>query len=94
MDDHRIQGVSSYLLTPGAAPSLTAGLLSGELPAPAPPAEQALMRLHTYGTFLRAGWIRRGTDTYLNPNRIASEVVVPEKRRVQAAAVLGMGGGR
>ncbi len=75
MADERINAISSYLLTPGAAPSLIAGLESGDLPALPDPQQQALMRLHTYGTFLRAGWVRRGTNTYFNPARIDAEVL-------------------
>ncbi|MHC4991476.1 MAG: radical SAM protein [Planctomycetota bacterium] len=75
MSDERINAISSYLLTPGAAPSLIAGLESGELPPMPSPPEQALMRLHTYSTFLRAGWIRRGTNTYFDPSRIAPEIL-------------------
>ena len=75
MNDPRINAISSYLLTPGAAPSLVAGVAAGELPTPPSPREQALMRLHTYGRFLRSGWVRRGTNTYLDPSRIAPEVI-------------------
>jgi oxygen-independent coproporphyrinogen-3 oxidase len=28
------------------------------------------MRLETYGAFRRAGWVRRGTNTYVDPRRI------------------------
>ena len=33
------------------------------------------MRLHTYGTLIRAGWLRRGTNTYVNAARLEPEIV-------------------
>lgn len=75
MRDPRINCISSYVLTPAAAPSLLAAIAAGEIP-PMPSAhERALMRLHTYGTFLREGWVRRGTNTYLNPARVPPDVL-------------------
>lgn len=75
MHDPRINCISSYVLTPAAAPSLLAGIAAGELP-PLPSAhERALMRLHTYGTFLREGWIRKGTNTYIHPGRVTPDVL-------------------
>lgn len=68
--DPRITAISSYLLTPGAAPALIAAVDGGQIPGVPPPLLQALMRLETYGTFRRAGWIRRGTNTYVDPARI------------------------
>ena len=73
--DPRISAISSYLLTPGAAPALLAAVEAGRIPSPPAPLEQALMRLETYGVFRRAGWIRRGTNTYVDPSRIAPEVL-------------------
>jgi oxygen-independent coproporphyrinogen-3 oxidase len=75
LDDPRINAISSYLLTPGAAPSLIAGLESGELPAMPVFADQAIMRLHSYTTMLRRGWVRRGTNTYFSRDRIAPEIL-------------------
>ncbi len=75
MNDPRINCVSSYVLTRGAAPSLIAGLESGDLPELPKPAQHAQMRLHTYGTLLREGWTRRGTNSYFNPKRIDPEVL-------------------
>lgn len=75
MDDPRINCISSYLLTPGAAPSLLAGLAGHDLPPLPSYPEQAMMRLHTYSTFLRNGWVRRGTNTYVNPQRLDPEIV-------------------
>ena len=75
MDDSRINAISSYLLTPGAAPSLLAGLEDKTVPAMPEFPQQALMRLHTYETFLRNGWSRRGTNTYINPQRIDARYV-------------------
>ncbi|MEO0478841.1 MAG: radical SAM protein [Planctomycetota bacterium] len=74
LEEPRIHGISSYLLTSSAAPSLVAAVDSGEVPEPPSPAIQAAMRLHTYSTLQREGWIRRGTNTYLDPSRIAPEV--------------------
>jgi len=75
MEDQRISAVSSYLLTPGAAPSLLAGVAAGEIPAPPPVNRQAHMRLNTYSTFQREGWLRRGTNTYVNPRRLEDDVL-------------------
>ncbi|MEV0126409.1 radical SAM protein [Streptomyces sp. NPDC050703] len=68
-----INAISSYLLTSGASPSLVGGLLSGALPPQAPPQDRALMRLNTYGTLLRAGWVRRGTNTYIDPVSVPAD---------------------
>lgn len=70
MSDPRITAISSYLLTAGAAPALVAAMGRGTIPAAPPPLEQALMRLETYGAFRRAGWTRRGTNTYVDPSRV------------------------
>lgn len=75
MSDSRINGISSYLLTTGAGPALVAAVDSGVIPPPPPPVEQALMRLHTYGSFLRQGWVRRGTNSYYHPGRIADRTL-------------------
>lgn len=68
MEDPRITGVSSYVLTEGAAPSLIAALRSGEIPPLPSSEEHARMRLMTYAAFARAGWPRRGTNTYYDPS--------------------------
>jgi oxygen-independent coproporphyrinogen-3 oxidase len=70
MADSRITALSSYLLTVGAAPALVAAIDRGTVPSVPPPLDQALMRLETYGAFRRAGWVRRGTNTYVDPRRI------------------------
>lgn len=75
MNDSRINAISSYLLTPGAAPSLVAAIESKTIPEMPSHFDQALMRLHTYSTFLRAGWKRKGTNTYIDPSRVPSEVI-------------------
>ncbi len=75
MDDPRINCISSYLLTPAAAPSLLAGLATGDLPPTASAPEQALMRLHTYGTLQRSGWIRRGTNTYVRTDGLDPRIL-------------------
>ncbi len=73
MNDERINCISSYLLTPGAAPSLLAAIEAGKIPAMPSFPLQALMRLHTYSTLRRQGWIRAGTNTYINPERVSPE---------------------
>lgn len=70
LDEPRIHAISSYLLTASAAPALVAAVARDDIPPPPPPAIQAAMRLHTYSTFQREGWLRRGTNTYLDPTRI------------------------
>jgi len=75
MADSRINAISSYLLTLGAAPSLVAAVEAEQIPAPPAPLDQALMRLETYGAFRRAGWVRRGTNTYVDPRRMEPAVL-------------------
>ncbi len=75
MKERRINAISSYLLTPGAAPSLLAALDQAAIPAMPTFRDQAMMRMHTYGSFLREGWVRRGTNTYVDSLRIAPEFV-------------------
>ncbi len=70
MREPRINAISSYLLTMAAAPSLVAATTAGTIPPPPPPLQQALMRLSSYGAFRRAGWVRRGTNTYVDPRRV------------------------
>lgn len=70
-----INSISSYLLTPGAAPKLVADIESGVVPSPPTQQEQALFRLHTYAELLRHGWVRKGTNTYMNPKKIGSDVL-------------------
>ncbi len=73
--DPRITAISSYLLTAGAAPALLAAIDGGKIPEAPPPLQQALMRLETYGAFRRAGWVRRGTNTYVDPARMAASAL-------------------
>jgi oxygen-independent coproporphyrinogen-3 oxidase len=75
IEDPRIQAISTYLLTAGAAPSLLA--LSGAGRIPERPAEdqQAMMRLHTYSTLLREGWVRYGTNTYVDPRSVPDDAL-------------------
>lgn len=75
MDEPRIGAISSYLLTTGAAPALVAAVERGEIPPLPGPHAQSLMRLHTYTAFLRRGWQRRGTNTYVDPARIPRPVL-------------------
>jgi len=65
-----INAISSYLLTPGAAPSLLAATAAGKIPPQPDTLTQALMRLATIGGFRRARWVRRGTNTYVDPTRV------------------------
>jgi len=75
MAEPRINAISSYLLTVGAAPALVAAIERGTVPAVPAPLEQALMRLETYGAFRRAGWVRRGTNTYVDPQRVGASTL-------------------
>jgi coproporphyrinogen III oxidase-like Fe-S oxidoreductase len=75
MQEPRINAISSYLLTPGAAPSMLAALDQKIIPSMPTFRDQAMMRMHTYGCFMREGWVRRGTNTYIDPRRIEPEVV-------------------
>ena len=75
MREPRINAISSYLLTVAAAPSLLAATSTGTIPAPPPALEQALMRLSTYGALRRAGWVRRGTNTYVDPRRMGDDIL-------------------
>ncbi|QUS58704.1 radical SAM protein [Pseudovibrio brasiliensis] len=61
-----INAVSTYLLTPGAAPSLVADVKGEKVPHVPTHKEQAVMRLHSYSTLQQAGWVRRGTNTYVD----------------------------
>jgi coproporphyrinogen III oxidase-like Fe-S oxidoreductase len=70
IDHPRVNSISSYLLTPGAAPKLLADIQAGIIPPPPTQEEQALFRLHTYAELLRHGWVRKGTNTYMNPKVI------------------------
>lgn len=75
MEDPRINCISSYVLTPAAAPALVAAVAAKKIPPQPPPQEQALMRLHTYAAFSRSGWIRRGTNSYVNPHQMSVDVL-------------------
>lgn len=75
MEHPGINAVSSYVLTPGAAPALLAAVAKGQIPAPTSPEVHARMRLITYATFARAGWTRRGTNTFYDVNRIPTELL-------------------
>lgn len=71
MEDPRVNAISSYLLTPGAAPSMLAAINQEVIPPSPAFSDQAMMRLQTYGTFLRNGWTRRGTNTYVDPSSMS-----------------------
>ncbi len=75
MSEPRIHALSSYLLTAGAAPALLAAIDQRAIPKTPAPLEQALMRLETYGAFRRAGWRRRGTNTYVDPRRVPADAL-------------------
>jgi len=75
IEDPRIHAISSYLLTAGAAPSLLALARSGRIPERPAEELQAMMRLHTYSTLLREGWVRCGTNTYVDPRTVANDVL-------------------
>jgi oxygen-independent coproporphyrinogen-3 oxidase len=71
----KINSISSYLLTPGAAPKLVADVQAGIIPSLPSQEEQALFRLHTYTELLRHGWVRKGTNTYMDPKKIIPEAL-------------------
>ncbi|MBD1557782.1 radical SAM protein [Vibrio sp. S9_S30] len=75
MNHPGINAISTYLLTPGAAPSLLADLSSGKIPPQASPDVQAKMRLHSYATLQKNGWVRRGTNTYYDAHSIPKEIL-------------------
>ena len=70
-----INSISTYLLTPGAAPKLVSDIATGAIPAPPSQQEQGLFRLHSYATLLRHGWVRKGTNTYMDPSKIPANVM-------------------
>ncbi|WP_301234087.1 radical SAM protein [Pandoraea cepalis] len=70
-----VNSISTYLLTPGAAPKLVADTESHAIPPFPRQSEQALMRLHSYTSLLRDGWVRKGTNTYMAPSRIPADVL-------------------
>jgi oxygen-independent coproporphyrinogen-3 oxidase len=71
MQHPHVNSISSYLLTAGAGPRLIGDIQSHRTAPPPSQAEQALFRLHSYSTLIRDGWIRKGTNTYMNPRKIA-----------------------
>lgn len=76
LDEPRLNTVSSYVLTTAAAPALVAAqATSGDFPRAPAPEQQAWMRLHTYSTLQRGGWVRRGTNTYVCPDRMSAEAL-------------------
>ena len=75
MSHSDINSISSYLLTSGAAPTLVSSVLEGKVPDQVPQREQAYMRLHTYASLLRSGWVRKGTNTYMDPSRISENTL-------------------
>ena len=75
IDHPLINSISSYLLTPGAAPKLVADIESGAIPKAPTQEEQAMFRLHTYTELLRNGWVRKGTNTYMDPKSIPVDIL-------------------
>ncbi|KZK95303.1 MULTISPECIES: radical SAM protein [unclassified Pseudovibrio] len=70
-----INAVSTYLLTPGAAPSLVADVKSEKVPHVPTHKEQAIMRLHSYSTLQQSGWVRCGTNTYVDKASVSKEII-------------------
>jgi coproporphyrinogen III oxidase-like Fe-S oxidoreductase len=68
-----ISAISSYILSVHCSPPLCAKLSSGKLRPQAPLVEQAQMRLHFYTKMIETGWIRKGSSTYFNAERIPGE---------------------
>jgi oxygen-independent coproporphyrinogen-3 oxidase len=87
LDHQVINAMSTYLLTPGAAPSLVADVKRGWAPQVPSHKEQALMRLHSYTTMQQAGWVRKGTNTYMNPKKIQPAILetIPGNECIGAA---------
>jgi len=73
MAETRINAITTYDFSPANSPSVVAGLEDNSLPPRAEWYEQALMRLFSYETLLRHGWVRRGTNTYVHPDRMRAE---------------------
>src|SRR5208337_2911095 len=73
MAETRINAITTYDFSPANAPSVVAGLQDSSLPPRAEWYEQVLMRLFSYETLLRHGWVRRGTNTYAHPDRMRPE---------------------
>jgi len=82
-----INAVSTYLLTPGAAPSLVADVTSKRVPLAPPHVEQARFRLHSYSMLYQAGWVRRGTNTYIDPTTVDQDLLnsIPGNECIGAA---------
>lgn len=68
-----VNAISTYSLIPGAAPKLISDIRSRKIPPLPPQTDQALFRLHSYATLLRNGWIRKGTNSYMDTKRITQE---------------------
>ncbi len=65
-----IDAISSHLFIPGESPVLVADILKGTLPKLPNHPMQAKMRLETYASLLRKGWMRKGINTYYNHQEI------------------------
>ena len=70
-----VNSISSYLLTPGSAPQLIADIETGRIPARPDEIKQALFRLHSYTILKDHGWVRKGTNTYMSPEKISTEIL-------------------
>jgi coproporphyrinogen III oxidase-like Fe-S oxidoreductase len=70
-----INSISSYLLTPGAAPQLIADIETGRMVERPSEVQQSLFRLHAYTMLQSHGWIRKGTNTYMSTEKISAETL-------------------
>ncbi|OJH34293.1 radical SAM protein [Cystobacter ferrugineus] len=75
MEHPAINCVSSYLYIPTGAPGVVAACATGELPPTPTQEEIALTRLLVFSQFQRRGWVRQGIETYMNPDRVAPELM-------------------
>lgn len=66
-----INAISSYLLTLASNPNMLGKLFAGKFSPQASQEEQALMRLQTVNMLKKKGWVRKGTHTYVNPDKIS-----------------------
>ncbi len=75
IDHPKINSISTYLFTPGAAPKFISDMTAGVISPLPDHQDQALLRLHSYTTLLRHGWVRKGTNTYMDFAKIPADIL-------------------
>ncbi|MBF0315252.1 MAG: radical SAM protein [Oligoflexia bacterium] len=65
-----VNSISSYLLNPAHASGLLQQILYGTIKKLPSHEDSALFRLHTILLMRQKGWVRNGTNTYVNPGKI------------------------